>query len=85
MSPGGVFLTDSLEDSVRGLLAQLPGGLQEALGCQEDGGNSTEPLGNRQGRVRGYGGHRSSVLAAEDRPTERCQRHDTHERCIDVT
>lgn len=77
MSPGGVFLSDSLKDSVWGLLAQLLGSLQDALGCQEDGGHSTEPLGYRLGRVSAYRGHGSSTAAAIDMPTGTYPGHDT--------
>lgn len=80
VSPGGIFLSDRLEDSVRGLLAQLLGGLQDALGCQEGGGDSAEPLGYRQGRVSGYSGHRSSTGAAEGTPTGTYRGHDTEKR-----
>lgn len=78
VSPGGVFLSDSLEDSVRGLLAQLLGSLQDALGSQEDWGDSTEPLGYRLGRVSAYRGHGSSTADAKDMPTGTDQGHDTN-------
>lgn len=69
-SPGGVFFGDGLEDFLRSLLAQLLGGLQDALWGEQVGWDGRESRGLWWGRVCVYSRGTSNTAAITDRSKE---------------